>query len=198
MFQPRMCPTVIATAFAAFIVFAANDADAAQAQQLHESRVIEQIESYCVTSWRNAKIPRAEWSDCSQEVFADLLERVSRKRLSKAILDCDSLERRQLNRAIWRATKRWLRRVRHVSLGGSDCPDPTTTVRSYLEEEVAKLDAVRRAAEQLTPRQQRILCWSFDGQSIGSISERLGIPPARVSDEKYRAIQKIRRNVTTS
>ena len=60
------------------------------------------------------------------------------------------------------------------------------------------IQAVRRAAENLSPRQKKILDWHLAGDSVKAISERLGVAPARVSDEKYRAIQKIRSSVNVS
>jgi len=193
---PRIWPTVPAAALAAIIVFAANEAKATQSQQLHESRVIQQIQRYCTTSWRNANIPRAEWSDCSQQVFAELLERVSRENLANAIVNSGSPERRELNRSIWRMIQRWIRAVRYVSLGGSDCPDPTTIRLSQSEGDNLEI-VMKVAAERLTPRQNRILSLLCDGQSIREIAKQLGIPARRVSDEKYRAIQKIGRYVGT-
>jgi RNA polymerase sigma factor (sigma-70 family) len=54
-------------------------------------------------------------------------------------------------------------------------------------------DAVRRAArELLSPRQQRILQLSFEGWSVHDIAADMGAPAERVSDEKYKAIHKLR------
>ena len=54
-------------------------------------------------------------------------------------------------------------------------------------------EAVRRAAaDLLSPRQQRILQLSFDGWSVHEIALELQLPAERVSDEKYKAIRKLR------
>src|SRR5262249_56025011 len=54
-------------------------------------------------------------------------------------------------------------------------------------------EAVRQAAaEVLTPRQQRILQLSFEGWSVQDMSEELCLPVERISDEKYKAIRKLR------
>ena len=34
------------------------------------------ISGYCTASWRNARLPADVWPDCTQEVFASLLERL--------------------------------------------------------------------------------------------------------------------------
>jgi len=54
-------------------------------------------------------------------------------------------------------------------------------------------DLVRQAAEELlSERQQRILQLSFEGWSVHEISDKLALPTGRVSDEKYKAIRKLR------
>lgn len=54
-------------------------------------------------------------------------------------------------------------------------------------------DAVDQAASDLlTGRQQQILRLSFEGWSVQEIAEKLDVSAARVSDEKYKAIHKLR------
>jgi RNA polymerase sigma factor (sigma-70 family) len=48
------------------------------------------------------------------------------------------------------------------------------------------------AAEVLSSRQQQILDLSFDGWSVNEIAAKLELPAARISDEKYKAIRKLR------
>ena len=53
--------------------------------------------------------------------------------------------------------------------------------------------AVRNAAtELLTERQQRILQLSFEGWSVQEIGRKLELPSERISDEKYKALRKLR------
>ena len=53
--------------------------------------------------------------------------------------------------------------------------------------------AVRQAASVvLTPRQQQIMQMSFEGYSVQEIGSKLTLPPERISDEKYKAIRKLR------
>src|SRR5438094_162707 len=56
----------------------------------------------------------------------------------------------------------------------------------------ASAQAPPAAAELLSQRQQRILRLSFEGWSVHEISDELNLPPERVSDEKYKAIRKLR------
>ena len=70
---------------------------------------------YCTTCWRNARLPADLWGDCTQEVFARLLERVPTAAWGQA-LGADGEERREFLRAIDAVKKRtqrarkWARR----------------------------------------------------------------------------------------
>ena len=54
-------------------------------------------------------------------------------------------------------------------------------------------EVVRQAAKELlSPRQQRILQLSFDGWSVADIATDMRLSGERVSDEKYKSIQRLR------
>jgi len=196
-FRERLWSLIPATIFAALITFSSSEAGAAEQLQPHETQVVRQIQRYCSASWQNANVPRAEWQDCSQQVFVELLQRIPHSKLVNAIVCSASEERRELNRSIWRIVKRWRRRVRHASLDGFDTADPATLAGHQTDDDV--LERVTQiAAKELTQRQSCIFSLLCEGHSIGQISEHLNIPAQRVSDEKYRAIQKIRRSVSLS
>ncbi len=58
----------------------------------------------------------------------------------------------------------------------------------------AEWAVVREAAEEvLTPRQQRILQMSCEGWSVHEMAAELQLSSDRVSDEKYKAVRKLRR-----
>jgi DNA-directed RNA polymerase specialized sigma24 family protein len=60
-------------------------------------------------------------------------------------------------------------------------------------------EAVQQAAEQLlSDRQQRVLQLSFDGWSVRDIADKLQVPAERISDEKYKAIRKLRDHFETT
>lgn len=194
-FRERLWPLIPAIVFAASIAVSSSEANASERGQPHETQVVRQIQRYCSASWQNANVPRAEWQDCSQQVFLELLQRIPRGQLANAIACPASDERRELNRSIWRIVKRWRRRVRHPSLDGYDAADPATLAVHQTDDDVLER-VTQAAAEQLTQRQACIFSLLCEGHSIGQISEHLNIPAQRVSDEKYRAIQKIRRYVS--
>ena len=60
-------------------------------------------------------------------------------------------------------------------------------------------EVIARAAEKvLSLRQRAILDDTISGYSVPEIAERLAIAPERVSDEKYKAIRKLREVLPTT
>lgn len=177
------------------IVFATTVAGGLLGAQA-EAGALERINGYCATSWRNAQIAPQDWDDCTQQVFAELLDRVSREGLTRAIEDAESHERRELKRSIWCTIQRWRRLPRPGHLEPGDLPDPSG---SGGDSQLPTLDELREAVASdrlaLSLRQQRILISWFDGSSIAEIAAELKLPAARVSDEKHKALKKLRRQM---
>jgi RNA polymerase sigma factor (sigma-70 family) len=151
-------------------------------------QAVQDVGRYCTSCWRNARLPVDSWGDCTQEVFRRLLERVPTTRW-ELMLRGEGDERREFLRAIDAVKKRTQRAKRYASEVDS-APDPRQADEERLAEE---RETVRLAATQvLTPRQQRILQLSFEGWSAQQISDELAMAVERVSDEKYKAIRKLR------
>ena len=129
------------------------------------------------------------WNDCTQEVFTRLLERLSADSWSR-VLHSDGEERREFMRAIDAVKKR----TQRAKKWSSNSEDALADWRELHERLVAdERNAVNQAAaEVLTRRQQRIMQMSFEGWSVQEIAGELNLPPERVSDEKYKAIRKLR------
>ena len=143
---------------------------------------------YCTTCWRNARLPADSWTDCTQEVFRRLLERLPEGSWQR-VLAGDGEERREFLRAIDTVKKR-TQRARKWSGDVEQVADRNDQHARYLSEE---RELVRQAAERLlTPRQQRILQLSFEGWAVHEMAQELKLPVERVSDEKYKAIRKLR------
>lgn len=157
-----------------------------------EADAVGAIDRYCNACWRQAAVATQDWEDCTQQVFVDLLERVSRDRFATAMNHPKSAERRQLHRAIWSAVQRWRRTRRPHQLGDSDSPDFRL---AHAEELAQTRDMIVAALPDLTERQQDIVARFIDGASVADIATELGTTPARVSDEKYKAIQKLRQKL---
>jgi RNA polymerase sigma factor (sigma-70 family) len=147
------------------------------------------LSRYCTTCWRNARLPADCWSDCTQEVFVRLLERVPQASW-EFVLKTEGDERREFVRAIDTVKKR-------VQRGRTWASGPLDEVADRRDSHDRKLandrEAVRQAAaDLLSPRQQRILQLSCAGWSVQDISSELRTSPERVSDEKYKGIRKLR------
>jgi hypothetical protein len=166
----------------------------AQAESLSEasSGTINAISRYCTVCWRNAHLPVHCWGDCTQEVLCRMLERLSLDEWQQA-LQGDGEERREFLRAIDAVKKRTQRQQkRSTSLPGivPDTSDEPERVRAE------ECEMVRQKAEEvLSVRQQRIVTMALEGAGVADIASALQIPIERVSDEKYKAVQKLRQHL---
>jgi RNA polymerase sigma factor (sigma-70 family) len=157
-------------------------------------RAISDLSRYCTACWRNAHLHPDCWTDCTQEVFSRLLERVDPHAWDRLLKD-EGEERREFLRAIDTVKKRSQR-------ARSWAPQSVDLVADRNEERERQLnddrEAVRQAsAEVLSERQQQIIQLSFDGWSVHDIATELHVPPERVSDEKYKAIRRLREYLRT-
>jgi RNA polymerase sigma factor (sigma-70 family) len=157
-----------------------------------ELRTVNDISRYCTACWRNARLDPDSWTDCTQEVFCRLLERVDPDAWD-LLLKAEGEERREFLRAIDTVKKRSQRARKWTASQIDSLPDRYDLHEQQLGEQ---REAVRQAAaELLTPRQQRVLQMSFEGWSVHDIAAKLDLPPERVSDEKYKAVRKLRQRL---
>lgn len=182
--QRYLVAMVLGTALTALGSTSAARADVPDATQ----RAVGDISRYCSACWRNARLPADSWTDCTQEVFSRLLERVDPDAWARVLRD-EGEERREFLRAI-DAVKKRTQRARKWSAGLDGVADPRDGHARHLRDD---REAVRQAAaELLSPRQQRILQLSFEGWAVHEMARELNLPVERVSDEKYKAIRKLR------
>jgi len=181
-----MVAVVLGTALAASPAKAAAKASSVTASE-PSSKAITDISKYCQTCWRNARLPADRWQDCTQAVFVRLLERVEAEKWGSVLVDNETAERREFLRAI-DAVKKRTQRARKFATLSPELPDrqPVSNASRDDREAIAKA-----AAEELSPRQRRILELSADGWPIPDIATELGTTVERVSDEKYKAIKKL-------
>ena len=185
--RPFVMAVVLGTALSAM---GALPLEAAVASPDREAtlRAIKDMDRYCTVCWRNARLPSTCWDDCTQEVFRRLLQRVPAKAWL-TLLQGEGPERKEFLRAI-DAVKKHTQRARKFSGSLEGVADRRETDSYRLEED---RESVRQAAQALlTDRQQQILQLSFDGWSVQQISDEMTLAPERVSDEKYKAIRKLR------
>lgn len=155
-------------------------------------RAIADISRYCSVCWRNAKLSPDSWPDCTQEVFCRLLERVDPDDWAK-VMTPETAPRQEFFRAIDAVKKRSQRTKKMASALTDTIADHRELSRREMSEE---LQQVRTAArENLSLRQQQILERSLEGWSVQEIAQTLRIPAERVSDEKYKAVRKLRESL---
>lgn len=184
MKRPYVMAVVLGTALS---VPAAAGQTATQTPQTTVQAVAD-MSRYCVSCWRNARLPMDCWNDCTQEVFRRLLERVPTDAWNQTLRG-EGEERREFLRAIDTVKKR-SQRTRKFSSAIDGVADPCDAQRRDLREE---REVVRQAAAKvLSSRQQRILQLSFEGWSVQEVAEELQVSAERISDEKYKAIRKLR------
>ncbi len=154
-------------------------------------KAVSELGRYCSTCWRNANLPPDAWTDCTQEVLTKLLERVPENSWAQ-ILHGEGEERREFLRAI-DAVKKRTQRARRFSGAVEYVADHRQQNEWRLASEREMVHAA--AKEVLSPRQQRILQLSFEGWAVQEMAQELCLPAERVSDEKYKAIRKLREHL---
>jgi DNA-binding CsgD family transcriptional regulator len=153
-----------------------------------EETAVRDLSRYCIACWRNAGVPIDRWADCTQEVFCNLLQRLPKAEWGLVLVGApDEERRREFLRVVDLVKKRVQREKRADPLDPHVLADPRGT--DDLQDVREEVWAV--ANEVLTPRQQHILSRCADGYSVADIATELKIPAQRVSDEKYKAIQKL-------
>ncbi len=185
--RPYVMAIVLGTALSALGTLPVEASTATPDQQA-TLRAIHDMDRYCTACWRNARLPTTSWDDCTQEVFRRLLQRVPTQSWTTLLQD-EGPERKEFLRAI-DAVKKHNQRARKFSGSLEGVADRRDVDTRRLEDD---RQSVRTAArELLTDRQQQILQLSLDGWTVQQISDELTLAPERVSDEKYKAIRKLR------
>lgn len=164
--------------------------DASASAAIVGDKALQDINRYCTACWRNARLPADAWGDCTQEVFQRLLQRVPVQSWAQ-LLSADGDERREFVRAIDAVKKRTQRRKKYTVLN-EDIAERTSEQAKIVENR----ELVSQIAQSvLSGRQQQIIRLSFEGYTVQDLAERLNMSPERVSDEKYKAIRKLRSHV---
>jgi hypothetical protein len=171
---------------------------AALTAQASETDMVRDIQRYCTACWRNARLDPRLWDDCTQEVCCRLLTKARDGQLDMTqVLAEDTPERRELVRAIDMVRKRVQRTKRYQSLDGCSAPASDLDQRERNRLELGEiLEAARRAV--LSDRQDRIIELWMRGWSVPEIGDEMNLPVTRVSDEKYKALRKLERQLSRS
>jgi RNA polymerase sigma factor (sigma-70 family) len=152
-------------------------------------QTVNDLSRYCTACWRNARLPADCWPDCTQDVFTRLLERVPTASWGNT-LKAEGDERREFLRAIDAVKKRVQRGRKWSAYPEESVADRRPAADQEQADVREELD--RAAAEVLSERQRQILQLTTEGWGVQEIADRFAIGPERVSDEKYKAIRKLR------
>ena len=152
-----------------------------------ETGAIQDLSRYCTACWRNARLHPDSWSDCTQEVFCRLLQTVPAEDWGQ-LLSSEGMSARD---SCGRSTPS--RNGRSGLVDSEACPRPCRRPgrMTHGQEEQEGLRAV--AAKRTT--QARIVDLSLEGWTVQEIAAKLETPPARISDDKYKAIRKLGRHL---
>jgi RNA polymerase sigma factor (sigma-70 family) len=186
--RPYMVAVVLGTALTALNTTPGFTAESAEVS----TKAVTDMSRYCTSCWRNARLHPDHWTDCTQEVFMRMLERVAPGEWDQ-VLSSEGDERREFLRAIDAVKKRTQRSRKWAGNSIETIADGRDPHNRRLADD---RDAVRQAAQELlSARQQRILQMSFEGWSVQDIAKELRTPAERVSDEKYKAVRKLREHL---
>jgi RNA polymerase sigma factor (sigma-70 family) len=185
-----MAAVVLGTAFTACDALGAGSARSDITAEFNTAPdAVRDITRYCQVCWRNARLPVDRWEDCTQMVFSRLLERVAPARWAGLVSNVDGEDRREFLRAIDAVKKRTQRSRRFAELS-AEVADGRHHASDHIREQREAVDLA--AAQVLSPRQRKIVELSADGWAVPEIATELRTTPERVSDEKYKAIRKLR------
>ena len=141
-------PYVMAVVLGTALSVGATPGEATARTPQATAKAIADMSRYCATCWRNARLPMDCWSDCTQEVFRRLLERVPSDAWNQALRG-EGEERREFLRAIDTVKKR-TQRARKFSPAIETVADRHDQQRRELHEEREVVNQSRSPRFSLT------------------------------------------------
>lgn len=170
------------------------------------SRGIDQLNRYLARTWNRAGIKAHQHEDCTQAVHASLLQLLERNRFDSMlsqisergipqVLNRESPLGPDFFRTVDMIKKRALRQKSHLALDDQlDMPaanggdGASESWRGVLSEAIAR---------SLEPREADLIRATLEGYTPAEIASRWGLAPKTVSNEKTRALQKLRSALAT-
>jgi DNA-binding NarL/FixJ family response regulator len=160
---------------------------------------LSQLNKYLNRSWYRAAIPLQAHDDCSQAVYATLLQQLGRARFDglladvgrsgvKEVLSRETTEGDDFFRAVDMVKKRAQRERVHQSLDSIDVAGSSSDL-----EKRSWRDSLQEAIDDtLTPREASLIYETLKGKTPTEIALHWGVASKTVSNEKTRVIQKLR------
>ena len=159
-----------------------------------------QLDRYLARAWFRAGISPQQHDDCTQAVYTTLLQTMGRDQFDQLVSDVgqfgirDVLSRETADgpdffRAIDSVKKRAQRERNYQPLDTVDAAylnqsgDSNTDLKATLQEAILS---------SLSPREAALIQATLQGETPAEIAQQWGIAPKTVSNEKTRALQKLR------
>lgn len=160
---------------------------------------LSQLDRYLGRSWARAGLASQTHDDCTQAVYTSLLQSWGRPAFDRMLaevgtfgiretLSRETVQGPEFFRAIDTVKKRAQREKTYTSL---DSADPVVSARDDDSEDWR--GALQEAiVNTLNPREAALIHATLKGESPAEIAQQWGMAPKTISNEKTRAIQKLR------
>ena len=160
-----------------------------------------QLDRYLARAWNRAGLTAQQVDDCSQAVYASLLQTLGRSRFDallgeigqvgiRDVLSRETADGPDFFRAIDTVKKRAQRERNFQPLDGVDVA--TTVNRLDNPDDDWKSTVQEAIAQSLNPREAALIQATLQGESPAEIANSWGVASKTVSNEKSRAFQKLR------
>ena len=202
-------PTIPGHAWDAALVDPAIDAylagssDRATVDAADVASGLAQVDRYLGRAWGKAGLPPHKFDDCTQAVYASLLEGMGRDRFDQMlgevgqsgirdVLSRDTADGPDFFRAIDTIKKRAQRERTFQPIDSAAEVEATAAGRSDARYDELKATIREAIARSLSPREAALIHATLQGETPAEIAQQWGIAPKTVSNEKTRAFQKLR------
>jgi len=164
------------------------------------SEGLAQLDRYLARAWYRAGIAPQQHDDCTQAVYTSLLQGLGRDRFDRLLADVgqsgirDVLSRETAEgpdffRAIDTVKKR---AQRERSFQPLEAVDASALNRPGTSDSDWKSHLQEAILNNLSPREAALIQATLQGETPAEIAQQWGIAPKTVSNEKTRALQKLR------
>ena len=159
-----------------------------------------QLDRYLNRAWYRAGIAPQQHDDCTQAVYTTLLQSLGRDRFDglltdigewgiREVLSRETPEGPDFFRAIDTVKKRAQREKTFQPIDAVEIADVSVATPGQVDRRGALFEAIEQS---LNPREAALIQATIQGETPAEIAQKWGVAPKTVSNEKSRAIQKLR------
>jgi DNA-directed RNA polymerase specialized sigma24 family protein len=167
---------------------------------------LSQLDRYLARTWYRSGIDPQKHEDCTQAVYTSLLQQFGRERFDRMleeiglagireIFSRETADGPDFFRTVDAVKKRAQRERSHQSIDRVDVADEFGSTREELDRRAALLEAISRS---LSRREAELINETLLGRTPAEIAQVWGVAPKTVSNEKAKALQKLREVLTAA